>query len=398
MKKIHIVSIIVLFCMSIMSGCGMSSEDNPLIGKNTDERVVMCLEETYPEHKFTVVKSFDKTKDRGIYADENGVEFEVHNLLYDNYKHFGCEDEYLSTKMKEQNFEEKALQIGVKHGQRIVICDAYISIDFYLEDILEGKLSMKEATEIILELLNCVEIPEVVIPDSAGSFSTNEINYYCNPTWGRIGFGFENKNSTFGWGYGIDISDKNESVENIEKQLEDVFNRLYEEEEYAHLKENGDMEYTAPKYENGGSVSTDYGDYILPKDWCINEEKSTESFNVHMDENVIFQEETSYFLIESGKSPYSKEEYGLFKQRILSQLIQDYNLSEDVNIDMDSSTTENSNIVYSFDFRINENERVSLNYIVGDRRYCLIKEVEYKGGGYTFDAAQYVINSFIWKE
>ena len=391
--------IIALIVMSIVlfSGCGFETGDNPLSGKSTDERVIMCLELRYPEHQFTVIESFDRETECGIYADESGREFEVHNLLLDNIKHFGCYDEYLSTILREQHFEEKALLIGVKHGQRIEISESYISIDFWIEDILKGKLSFKEAAEIILEILNCVDTPTVTRLDEEG-FSTNEINYYTKPVWGGVIFSFENKCDTLGVGYHIRFCDKDESVENIEKQLEDVFNRIYEEEEYAHLKENSDIEYTSPEYENGGSISTDYGEYILPKDWCINEEKSTESFNVHMDENVIFQEETSYFLIESGKSPYTKEEHGLFKQRILSQLLQDDNLPEDANIDMVSSTTENGNIVYSFNISISGNERMTLNYIVGDRRYCLIKEVEYKGGGYTFDAAQYVINSFIWKE
>ena len=35
-----------------------------------DERIVMCMEETYPEHEFSVKTSFDKSKDCGVFQDE----------------------------------------------------------------------------------------------------------------------------------------------------------------------------------------------------------------------------------------------------------------------------------------------------------------------------------------
>jgi len=357
----------------------------------------MCLELRYPEHQFTIIEPFDRETESGIYADESGREFEVHNLLYNNSKHFGCYDEYLSTILREQDFEKKALQIGVQYGQRIEVDSSIISIDFWIEDILEGRLSLKEAAEIILEILNCVDTPKVTRLEEEG-FSTNEINYYTKPVWGGVVFGFENRGDTLGVGYHIRFCEKDESVEKIEIKLSNIFNQIYEHEEYADLKESGDTEYIAPEYENGGSVSTNYGDYVLPKGWCINEENSTESFNVHTKEDVIFQEETSYFIIESETNLYTREEHELFKQSILSQLLQDDNLPEDANIEVISSTTENGNIVYSFRIGISSKERMTLNYVVGDRRHCLIKEVVYQGGGYTFDAAQYVINSFVWKE
>ena len=55
----------------MVSGCH-SDKDNPLHGKDTDERIVMCLENAYPEHNFKVVKSFDKQKNEGLFEDENG--------------------------------------------------------------------------------------------------------------------------------------------------------------------------------------------------------------------------------------------------------------------------------------------------------------------------------------
>ncbi|WP_140398275.1 hypothetical protein [Blautia sp. An249] len=99
--------LIILMCL-LLTGCteifkllhDAVDSDNPLSGKDTNERIVMCLEETYPEHEFSVVESFDKTADKGVFCDENGIEFSVHTLLYDNIYHFGCEDDYLAVLLK----------------------------------------------------------------------------------------------------------------------------------------------------------------------------------------------------------------------------------------------------------------------------------------------------------
>ena len=67
-----IVSVILSLSLVFMvSGCH-SDKDNPLHGKDTDERIVMCLENAYPEYNFKVVKSFDKQKNEGLFEDENG--------------------------------------------------------------------------------------------------------------------------------------------------------------------------------------------------------------------------------------------------------------------------------------------------------------------------------------
>ncbi len=104
LKKLGMFLLILLLCISL-SGCSelaklvsdMNSEDNPLSGKNTDERIIMCLQQTYPEHTFSIVMPFDKDADCGVYSDENGVEFSVSKIIYNNTYHFGCSDDYLKT-------------------------------------------------------------------------------------------------------------------------------------------------------------------------------------------------------------------------------------------------------------------------------------------------------------
>ena len=78
MKRIRMYLLILLLCI-FSTGCSEigklvqdgNDSDNPLSGKNTDERIIMCLEQAYPEHAFRVVTPFNKEKDCGIYSDEN---------------------------------------------------------------------------------------------------------------------------------------------------------------------------------------------------------------------------------------------------------------------------------------------------------------------------------------
>ena len=62
----------------------VNNPDNPLSGTNTDERIIMCLEEEYPEHDFVIVESYNKENDSGKFQDENGIEFTVHvwSMIY----------------------------------------------------------------------------------------------------------------------------------------------------------------------------------------------------------------------------------------------------------------------------------------------------------------------------
>ena len=61
-KRISSVLLIIGICLSA-TACSsirlfsnimdyITDNDNPLSGKNTDERIIMSLEETYPEHYF----------------------------------------------------------------------------------------------------------------------------------------------------------------------------------------------------------------------------------------------------------------------------------------------------------------------------------------------------------
>lgn len=76
-KRISSVLLIIGICLSA-TACSsirlfsnimdyITDNDNPLSGKNTDKRIIMSLEETYPEHTFSVIDSFDNEKGEGFF-------------------------------------------------------------------------------------------------------------------------------------------------------------------------------------------------------------------------------------------------------------------------------------------------------------------------------------------
>lgn len=214
-------SILVLLLFLVLTGCGIAIKDNPLTGKNTDERIIMSLQDTYPEHQFTVVKSFDEKKDEGIFADENGIEFRVMNVTLNNSYHFGCTDEYLYTLLNMQGYVEKAEDIVKKYGLewRCVVRPATIVQ-------LDDNVDYLCLANMVLEILNCVETPKVVYPDT--EFRTGEVNYYSIPSWGIFVCNVEDISIATLTGTKFYFEDKSKSPEELAERMEQTTIDMYE--------------------------------------------------------------------------------------------------------------------------------------------------------------------------
>ena len=229
MKKSGMV-LVILICLSLTGCAGLArllhdavDSDNPLSGKDTDERIIMCLEETYPGHEFAVVESFDKTENKGLFCDENGIEFSVHSLLYDNIYHFGCEDDYLAELLKKQDYFDALAEITEKYGY-IVDID-YASESVWIESS-EGNMEnpdFKRYASMVREILNAVETPQVIFPEETG-FSTGEVNYYTKPCFGNVMCEISYDDAYTAAVFNFE--DKDLSVEQLQQRFEDTMDRL----------------------------------------------------------------------------------------------------------------------------------------------------------------------------
>ena len=252
LKRYGKILFLILGIVMILSGCSavklltggnseQSGEKNPLRGKDTDERIVMCMEETYPEHEFSVKTSFDKSKDCGVFQDENGLEFKVHGLVYDNTYHFGCENDYLATILRNEDYVDKAAEIAQRYGY-VFEYDAENETtgltpenenrnenengleEFETEE--QKNPAFDEAAKMILEILNAADSPEVVEPEDTG-FSTGEVNFYSFPCMSVLGCDISYKGSSTYVRFSFE--DKNLSEDQIRQRFEETWNWLKEE-------------------------------------------------------------------------------------------------------------------------------------------------------------------------
>lgn len=153
-------------------------------GKDTDQRILMCLNKAYPEHNFKVVKSFDRQKNEGMFEDEGGIKFKVRDLIYDNIYHFACRDEYLATILKKEDFFDKAKQIiEDKYGQKFIYDESVMAIEIIYD--ANNKITTDKISQMIIEVLNIAKTPKLIYPDNQ-EFSTGVVNYYTLPALGVI--------------------------------------------------------------------------------------------------------------------------------------------------------------------------------------------------------------------
>ncbi len=228
MKKSGMFLLILLLFISL-SGCSevvklvndTNSADNPLSGKNTDERIIMCLQQTYPEHTFSIVTPFDKDADCGVYSDENGVKFSVSKIIYNNTYHFGCSDDYLKTLLEEQGYIERITEITEKYHLRLRYDDVNETVGLAADE--ENTIS--EYAAAISEILNSVDVPRVKLPEEQG-FSTGEVNYYTLPNWGMLLCRCEADNNASNEIFSFD--DVNLTQQEIEQRLDTCYKRIQE--------------------------------------------------------------------------------------------------------------------------------------------------------------------------
>ena len=231
MKRIGMF-LLILFLFTSLSGCSevvklvndKNSAGNPLSGKNTDERIIMCLQQTYPEHTFSIVTPFDKDADCGIYSDENGVEFSVSKIIYNNTYHFGCSDNYLKTLLEEQGYIERITEITEQYHLRL----RYDDVNEIVGLAAGEENTISEYAAAISEILNSVDVPKVKLPEELG-FSTGEVNYYTLPNWGKllcrceVGKNAVGKNASNAI---FSFEDVNLTQQEIEQRLEICYERL----------------------------------------------------------------------------------------------------------------------------------------------------------------------------
>ena len=202
MRKLYCILLCGFIVLSVL-GC---ADKDTFAGANREERIIMSLEKTYPEHTFQIVKPYDK----------------------DNRYHFGCYDQYLVEIEKKGNFINKTAEIAKKHGYDIRYDEDNQTLALVID--VDHTVDTSDVTETIVEILNAAPtLPEIDYPDT--TFSTGVENYFSEPEMYKLLYDFvtEGKNIV---GIGdVPINQREEEKATIEEAVVEAYNSAMKNKE-----------------------------------------------------------------------------------------------------------------------------------------------------------------------
>ena len=156
-----------------------------------------------------------------------------------------------------------------------------------------------------------------------------------------------------------------------------------------------DTNFPAENTQSETEEESDFpGSYTVPDGWVKVEQYSSADKFFYVEDGHENDETPDNISIEVGTNRYSEEEHEDFRNAIVRQLtMQLQGVSADVT--GDGTHTDQDSIVYIF--TISEEDVVTKQYyIVGDQRYCLIHLTNFTGSESAVEAAQAMVDSFVW--
>ncbi len=156
-----------------------------------------------------------------------------------------------------------------------------------------------------------------------------------------------------------------------------------------------DTNFPAENTQSETEEESDFpGSYTVPDGWVKVEQYSSADKFFYVEDGHENDDTPDNISIEVGTNRYSEEEHEDFRNAIVRQLtMQLQGVSADVT--GDGTHTDQDYIVYIF--TISEEDVVTKQYyIVGDQRYCLIHLTNFTGSESAVEAAQAMVDSFVW--
>ncbi len=94
---------------------------------------------------------------------------------------------------------------------------------------------------------------------------------------------------------------------------------------------------------------------------------------------------------------YSAEEHTAFRDAIVQQLLMQLD-GVDAQLNGDGTYTEQDYVVYIFTIEEADGVITKQYYIVKDYGYCLVHVTNFSGAKDVFEAAQDIVDSFVWAD
>ena len=150
---------------------------------------------------------------------------------------------------------------------------------------------------------------------------------------------------------------------------------------------------TAP---SGGVETALPGDFTVPEGWVKDEAYSTDTMLLYVPEGQETAEYPDNISVDVGSCPYSAQEHEDFRSAILRQLAAQ---SSGVGAELtgSGSNTAQGYVVYTFTIQAAEmGLDIRQYYIVGDYQYCRVHATNNSGQDEVYEAAQEIVDSFVW--
>ena len=137
------------------------------------------------------------------------------------------------------------------------------------------------------------------------------------------------------------------------------------------------------------------GSYTVPEGWVKSEKYSTSSQVFYVQEGHEEDAQPDNIAISVETNKYRAENHAQFREAIVRQLLRQLQ-GVDAELLGDGTFTEQEYMVYIF--TIDEGDVVTRQYyIVDDYRYCLIHLTNFSGAEDADQAAQAMVDSFMWE-
>mgnify|MGYP003377949720 CR=1 FL=1 len=139
------------------------------------------------------------------------------------------------------------------------------------------------------------------------------------------------------------------------------------------------------------------GTYAVPEGWSKADEYFTEEVAFYIADRHEGDDYPDNISISFGMNRYSAEEHTAFRDAIVQQLLMQLD-GVDAQLNGDGTYTEQDYVVYIFTIEEADGVITKQYYIVKDYGYCLVHVTNFSGAKDVFEAAQDIVDSFVWAD
>lgn len=139
------------------------------------------------------------------------------------------------------------------------------------------------------------------------------------------------------------------------------------------------------------------GTYTVPEGWSKADLFSTEEAAFYIADGHEGDDCPDNISVSFGTNRYSAKEHTAFRDAIVRQLLMQLD-GVDAQLNGDGTYTERDYVLYIFTIKEADGVMTKQYYIVKDYGYCLVHATNFSGEESVFEAAQGIVDSFVWTD